>query len=358
MATEESPKRDARGYRFAAGGRNVYGDYIHATFVRRNRWAFFWGTVWLMVCVGVAVFVVLHTDYFLQGGYHGSRRYSSGWSLKAAFTILIAWVIVFVFPFMAVISGTPLFRKGCSVGNFAWPRFYGWQCAGKRALPKYRSIGRAYFSSFERYAMEAVVGERSVLVSLPGGRQRRFALGRTRRAYRAHGLVILESGPAESPSGDVVLDVSGMGRAERREFFRFLDSRLPAECRCYYPRLARPPKGRCGNADEAEKSERASGSAAAPSGRLPIGSVVRVLGFGDRTYMVCGHMQRDGLGRTREYLLCAYPEGRQLVGPLGQGMFADRGEVSEVVFEGYRSERGRLFEEFLEDGGKDGPWDV
>lgn len=92
---------------------------------------------------------------------------------------------------------------------------------------------------------------------------------------------------------------------------------------------------------------------------LPIGSVVRLEGNGDRDYMIYGRMVYDDLSRPWDYLVCSYPEGYMLSGPLSDVWFANRDMVSKLVFMGYQDDREARFREFLErDDMEELSWDM
>lgn len=357
-------------YSFSKGDKNVYGNYVHATVIRRDRWIWIRG---FLVCAGMVAlcsWYLCHPDWLAEmretGRTHRARS-------RAALMPFVAPVGLLLFTYYALLFGIPLLKVGCNAFNYAYPKFYGWRCS-KNKNAKFLSLHKAYFSSFERYAMEAVVGEKSVCITEVDGSKRTFALRHARRAYRQHGLVILESGPVDLPTSDVILDVSGMSRQERREFFRFLDSHLPAKCKCYYWRRGKPSeettavkKARRKKASSSASEVREEGlegidEACEPSAptvsRLPIGSVVKLEGHGERTFMVYGRKPVDEQGVTRDYLLCAYPEGRRFEEDLDVTWYADAYEISEIVFQGYLNARGEEFEDFLETDGEDRSWDL
>lgn len=271
MATE-NPGRGR--WEFEGSDGNVCGEYLRATFVRGEIFKFASMTAIVLILAPFSAYVVTHPDQFAYDAWIQTVGYSPRKALEG--TILVPaciFVLISTVPALALF-GVPLLPGGCEAGGCFWPRLYRGLCR-KRGLAYYKVKVEHYFASLERHPMQAVVGERSVRVTEPDGRKWSMALRNVRRAYRGNGLVVLETGERLPSAQTVVLDVSGMGRAERRRFYRILDGRLPRECKAYYMHEARPPIGlapregeRDGRASDTEKDgKKTPGRPVEPQGR-------------------------------------------------------------------------------------------
>lgn len=240
MATKATPGKGEM-FEFPGSDRNVYAEYLHATYVRKTRMRFFLAGLLFAAIAGSFVFFLAHgADTGSNPGYHPSPRAKFN---QAMMPIVAPFGAVF-FPVLALLFLVPLSCAGCRFKGFLWARVYGALCK-RDHREKFAKAYKSYFDSFERYPMQAAVGERSVRVTEPDGRTWTLALRNVRRAYRSRGLVVLESGAELPSSRTVILDASGMGRAERRRFYRFLDRRLPVDshCKTYYMRTGGPAVG-------------------------------------------------------------------------------------------------------------------
>lgn len=79
---------------------------------------------------------------------------------------------------------------------------------------------------------------------------------------------------------------------------------------------------------------------------LPIGSVVKIMGI-EKPIMIFGFLQQSGLSQVKQvaYVGVPYPEGN--IGPQAQIGF-QRGDIEEVLFEGYRTEAFQPWGELIE----------
>lgn len=92
---------------------------------------------------------------------------------------------------------------------------------------------------------------------------------------------------------------------------------------------------------------------------LPIGSVVKLKDEGDRDYMIYGRKVYDDQKRLWDYIVCSYPEGYMLTGPLSGIWCVNCDMISKLVFIGYQNAREERFREFLEqDNLEELTWDM
>lgn len=246
-------KDQSTSYAFAGTAENVYGAYINTVFVRRYRWLWLVGGIIILICFCSSVYLVTHPETIEHLYGASARSHTPRKEFMRVAILPVSWLFIPIGIVSIPLAFIPLTRWGCTFGNFAWPRFYAWQCRiSKRG--HYFEYGQAYFENRERHPMEATVGERSARIIEEDGSMRVFALRNARRSYRGNGLVVLESGSKYAPTSEVILDVSNMSLRERMRFYRTLDARLPQDCVCYHVRLSRSKVGARKQTSEEETS--------------------------------------------------------------------------------------------------------
>lgn len=246
-------KKQSTSYAFVGNDENVYGAYVNTVFVRRYRLLWLLAGLLFLVLFCSSLYIIMHPQVLNDLLDSSVRKPSPRTVLSASLGLPISWLFILCSIFLIPLAFIPLTRWGCTFGNFAWPRFYAWQCRiSKRG--HYFEYGQAYFENRERHPMEATIGERSVRIAEKDGSTRVFALRSAKRSYRGNGLVVLESGSKYAPTSEVILDVSNMSLRERMRFYRTLDARLPQDCVCYHVRLSRSKVGARKQTSEEETS--------------------------------------------------------------------------------------------------------